>query len=229
MHDMWGLLAPTVVYIYTQLMHTLARCQAWHWYLLNRSHMEGQYMRNGTCHVSCVISWRQNQRERLYWWREHVALYCRAALLEVKVQNIDFVCKIPVKECLCHPALRWNLKALFRGYGHIWRRLTAAAQTASDGEPQSWLPPLCSDDARRRGANERKRQKDTWRQCPHVDTGHGDAALMKPAAEAESHKVAAVGCAALRPNAGCGMEKIKYEQLSVKTFRASYCYQQHLF
>lgn len=49
---------------------------------------------------------------------------------------------------------------------------------------------------------------------------------MKPAAEAESHKVAAAGCAALQPNAGCGMEKIKYEQLSVKT---SYCYQQHLF
>lgn len=28
------------------------------------------------------------------------------SLLEVKVQNIDFVCKIPVKECLCHSALR---------------------------------------------------------------------------------------------------------------------------
>lgn len=52
---------------------------------------------------------------------------------------------------------------------------------------------------------------------------------MKPAAGAEARKVAAVGRAALQPSAGCGMEKIKYEQLSVKTFRASYCYERHLF
>lgn len=61
-------------------------------------------MRNGTCHIRCVISWRQNQRERLHRLWEHVAFYCHAALSAVKVQNIDFVCKIPVKECLCHSA-----------------------------------------------------------------------------------------------------------------------------
>lgn len=62
-----------------------------------------------------------------------------------------------------------------------------------------------------------------------VDMVHGGAAPIRPAAEAQSHKVAAAGCAALQQNVGCGMRKIKYKRLSMRSFSASYCYQQHLF